>query len=246
MSEPPHREIIKVPDAEALAERAADWMVSQLGGSGTGRLAVALSGGSTPKRLYQRLTRDPWRGAMPWPRLDWFWGDERFVPADDPRSNTRMAREALLDHAPVMPGSIHPIPVDAASPEAAAAAYEATLKAYYGQDRLDPQRPLFDIMLLGIGPDGHTASLFPGKAAVEETERWVVAAEPGLDPFVPRISLTLPAITASRAIVFLVSGADKTPALRRIFAGEDLPSARVAALAPTLWFIDEAALQDLA
>jgi 6-phosphogluconolactonase len=246
MSEPHHREIVRVADPEALAHRAADWMVSQLGGAGEGPLSVCLSGGSTPKRLYQRLARSPRRDAMPWSRLHWFWGDERFVPPDDERSNARMAREALLDQAPVSPDHIHPIPVDAASPETAATAYEATLRSFYGSDRLDPARPLFDIMLLGIGSDGHTASLFPGKAAVEETQRWVTAAEPGLEPFVPRVSLTLPAIAASRAVVFLVAGADKTEALRRIFAGDDLASARVCRLVPTLWFIDEAALQDLA
>jgi 6-phosphogluconolactonase len=238
----PHLDLVVAADADDLAHRAADWMATQLAGLGHERLSVCLSGGSTPKRLYHCLARDPWRGAMPWNRLNWFWGDERVVPADDPRSNRLMAEEALLDRVPCPPGSRHPIPVDAASPEACAAAYQAELASFYDAPRLEPNRPLFDLVLLGIGSDGHTASLFPGKAAVEVEDRWVVAAEPGLEPFVPRITLTLPALAAGRAIAFLVSGADKTAALARIFAEEDLPAARLCRRARTLWFVDRAAI----
>jgi 6-phosphogluconolactonase len=238
-------DMVVAADAEDLADRAADWMVTQIAGLGHERLAVCLSGGSTPKRLYQRLTRDPWRAAMPWNRLTWFWGDERVVPADDRRSNRLMAEEALLDHVPCPPGSRHPIPVGAGIPEACAAAYQAELESYYDAAILETSRPLFDLMLLGIGPDGHTASLFPGKAAVEEMKRWVVATEAGLEPFVPRVTLTLPTLAASRAIAFLVSGADKTDALKRIFEDEDLPAARLCRLARTLWFVDKAAMGEV-
>jgi 6-phosphogluconolactonase len=238
-------DVVVATDAEDLADRAADWMVTQLAGLGHEHLSVCLSGGSTPKRLYQRLARDPWRGAMPWNRLNWFWGDERFVPTGDTRSNRLMADAALLDHVPSPPGSRHPIPVDAGSPEACAAAYQAELEAFYDANALETSRPIFDLMLLGIGSDGHTASLFPGKAAVEEEKRWVVAAEAGLEPFVPRITLTLPALAASRAIAFLVSGADKTQALDRIFADEDLPAARLCRRARTLWFVDREALGEM-
>ena len=239
---PHHREVVTVADAEDLADRAADWMVNQLGGAGQERVSMCLAGGSTPKRLYQRMAREPWRSALPWSRFNWFWGDERVVSPDDPRSNGSMAIDALLAHVPASTTQMHLVPTGLEDPAACARAYEASLKRYYGSDRLDPARPLFDIVLLGIGPDGHTASLFPEHAAVEETTRWVVSTEAGLEPFVPRVTLTIPAIASSRAVVFLVSGADKRVALARIFAGEDLPAARVAAATSTLWFVDQAAL----
>jgi 6-phosphogluconolactonase len=238
----PHRDIISCKNAEDLAQRAADFMVTQLGGAGHTPLSVCLSGGSTPKRLYQRLTQAPWRSALPWNRLHWFFGDERLVPHDDPRSNFRMAQEALLAPASVPAAAVHPIPTDLATPDACAAAYQAEIERYYDAATLDPSRPIFDIMLLGLGPDGHTASLFPTKTAVDEKRRWVVATAAGLEPFVERVTLTLPAIAASRCVMFLVSGADKREALQRIAAGDDLPAARVVERTPTLWFVDEAAL----
>lgn len=228
------------PDAEALADRAADWLVAGLAGR-AGKLAVCLSGGSTPKRLYERLARDPWRAALPFERIHWFWGDERCVPAGDARRNETMVRAALLDHVPVPPENIHAVPVTA-SPEESALAFEAALKAFYGDETLDPARPLFDIMLLGLGSDGHTASLFPGKPALAESARWAVASEAGLDPFVPRVTLTFPALAASRHTAFLAAGADKTAMLRRVLAGEDLPAAHVRSLAPVTWFVDQAAI----
>lgn len=244
MTRIPHqrREIVEARDPEDLANRAADWIVTQLGGAGHERLAVCLSGGSTPKRLYHRLAIDPWRAALPWDRLNWFWGDERFVPHDDPRSNFAMTKEALLAKVPCPAGAIHKIPVDGGSAAISARLYEFDLQRFYGSSSIDGSRPLFDVMLLGIGSDGHTASLFPGMPAIDEGRKWVVASQPGLDPFVPRITLTLPAIAASRAVVFLVAGADKRDVLSRILAGEDLPAARVAAAVPTLWFVDQAAL----
>ncbi|MDQ0469191.1 6-phosphogluconolactonase [Labrys wisconsinensis] len=234
-------DITTCTDADDLADRAADWLVDAIAAT-PGRAAICLSGGSTPKRLYQRLARDPWRARLPWPRLHWFFGDERVVPADDPRSNQHMAREALLDQAPVPPDQVHAVPVAGLDPEAAAAAYQAALEHYYGGPALDPQRPLFDVMLLGIGPDGHTASLFPGSPALRETRRWAVAGPPGLEPFVPRVTLTFPALAASRATAFLVSGADKRAILPRVLAGEDLPAARAATVPGVRWFADKAAL----
>jgi len=234
--------IIDVSDnADALADRAADWFVAELKVR-PGPIAVALSGGSTPKRLYERLARDPWRSALPFERIHWFWGDERIVPADDARRNTLMAKAALLDHVPVPEQNIHEIAAAPVSPEAAAQDYEQALKAYYGAEVLDPDRPLFDIMLLGVGSDGHTASLFPGKPALAVRDRWVVHSDPGLDPFVPRVTLTFPAIASSRAVAFLAAGADKRETLSKVFGGADLPSAHVEAAGPIHWFLDKAAV----
>ncbi len=228
-------------DAEALADRAADWFVAELA-SRPGPLAVALSGGSTPKRLYERLARDPWRSQLPFDRIHWFWGDERIVPADDSRRNTLMVEASLLDHVPAPPQNIHVIASSPTTPEDAAAAYEIELKRFYGADVLDPDRPLFDIMLLGVGSDGHTASLFPGMPSLAVRDKWVIASPPGLDPFVPRATLTFPAIASSRAVAFLAAGADKKPILDRVFSGADLPSAHVTAVGPIHWFLDKAAV----
>lgn len=194
-------------NADVLAGRAAEWLVAHLEGR-EGRLAVCLTGGSTPKRLYALLTQAPYRARLPWDRVHWFWGDERLVPPGDERSNERMARQALLDAMAVPPDQVHAIPTSGDS-DACAATYEQTLKTFYGADRLDPSRPLFDVMLLGMGGDGHTASLFPGKASLGVTDRWVVSSEPGLDPKVTRVTLTFPALASSRATAFLVSGAEK-------------------------------------
>ena len=230
--------IVACADADDLARRAGEWLVTRLEG-GTDPQAVALSGGSTPKRLYHLLAADPLRGRMPWDRLHWFWGDERIVPPGDPASNQRMVMEAMLDHVPAAPGSIHPVPVDRSGPAQSAAAYDAELRGFQG---LRGGRPLFDIVLLGIGPDGHTASLFPHSPALQEGSRLAVETEAGMEPFVPRVTLTFPAIASSAAVAFLVSGADKRETLRRIRAGEDLPAGHVTSQGPVVWFVDEAAL----
>jgi 6-phosphogluconolactonase len=203
---------------------------------------VALSGGSTPKRLYQLLAAAPLRETMPWERVHLFFGDDRFVAADDPNSNFGMAREAMIAHVPVPPENVHGIPTNGI-PTDGARQYEATLKAFYGADGLDPARPLFDVVLLGMGPDGHTASLFPGKPALDEKQRWAVEVpEPGLTPFVPRVTLTYPALQSARSVAFVAAGADKTAMMRRVLAGEHaLPSARVSPVNELVWFVDHAA-----
>src|ERR1700690_4159206 len=180
--------IVVSADPAALAQRVAQWIVD-LACTAPGQFAIALSGGSTPKSLYGLLAVPPLRDQMPWQRVHLFWGDDSFVPWDSPDSNYGMAREAMLARVPIPPGNIHGI-ASAATPAEAAQEYELALKCYYGNDTLDPARPLFDIVLLGMGPDGHTASLFPGKPALEEQRRWAVEGpEPGLNPFVPRITL---------------------------------------------------------
>jgi 6-phosphogluconolactonase len=228
-------------DPEALAHRVAQW-ITDLACHAGGRFSVALSGGSTPKRLYQLLADAPYRDAMPWERVHWFFGDDRFVPRDAPESNYGMARDALFAHSPIPPANIHGIPVEGA-PADGARVYERELKAYYGSDRLDPARPLFDVVLLGMGPDGHTASLFPGKPAVEVLDRWVVEVpEPGLNPHVPRVTLTYPALESSRSVAFVAAGADKHTMMNRVISGDRaLPSARVNPVGELVWFIDQAA-----
>jgi len=205
-------ELEVLADPEALARRAAERVVAAAQAA-KDRFAIALSGGSTPKRLYQLLVEAP----MPWERTHWFWGDERFVPPDNPSSNYRMIREALLSHVPIPPGQIHPIPTVGLTPDAAAAKYERTLKAFYGADALG-DRPLFDVVLLGLGTNGHTASLFPGQAVLEERRRWVGImhdAEAGT-----RLTLTYPALESSRETLFLVAGADKKTVLHEVMAGD--------------------------
>lgn len=225
-------------DAEALARRVAQW-ITDLAAASRGRFAICLSGGSTPRRLYQLLAESRYREALPWDRVDWFWGDERFVPWDHPESNYGMVRAAMLARAPAPPENIYPIPFGG-TPEEAARAYEQVLKSYYGSPSLDAARPLFDVQILGLGPDGHTASLIPGTSALEERARWA-AAVIGARPE-PRITLTYPVLESSRHTAFLVAGADKRDILARALAGDQaLPAARVSPIGELIWFVDRAA-----
>lgn len=231
-------------DPAALAQRVAQWIVD-LACASPGRFAIALSGGSTPKRLYGLLAAPPLRDQMPWTRVHLFFGDDRFVPWDSPDSNYGMAHEAMLAHLAIPPENIHGIPF-AGTPADSASQYERTLKSYYGNDALDPARPLFDIVLLGMGPDGHTASLFPGKPALDERRRWAVEVpEPGLNPFVPRVTLTYPALNSAKSVAFVAAGADKMAMMRRVLAGDRaLPSAHIAPVGELIWFVDRAASGD--
>ena len=225
-------------DPEALAHRVAGWM-TDLAANSRGRFAIGLSGGSTPRRLYQLLAENPFRDRLPWDRVHWFWGDERFVPWDHPDSNYGMVRAALLGRVPVPPGNIHGIPTTG-TPADAAAAYERVLKSHYGSESLDPTRPLFDIQVLGLGPDGHTASLIPGTSVLEERHRWVAEVIGGRPE--PRITLTYPALESSRHTAFLVVGADKRETLSRALAGDPaLPAARIRPVGELIWLVDEAA-----
>jgi len=226
-------------DPEALSRRVANWML-KLATTKIGLFSVCLSGGSTPRQLYEHLAEPPYRNTFPWSRTHWFWGDERFVPHDDPLSNYRMVREALLSRAPISQANIHSIPTKGISPEAAAAAYERELKSFYSAEHLDPARPLFDVNLLGLGPDGHTASLFPGTAVLGERNSWV-AAVVGARPEA-RITLTYPALESSRHAAFLVAGDGKRAIFRRLRDGDNcLPAARLRPIAGVTWFLDRAA-----
>jgi 6-phosphogluconolactonase len=235
--------VITVSDSSALAKAAAERIIARIAASGD-RAAICLTGGSSPKQLYQLLATDIYRSQIPWDRVHWFIGDERFVPKDDPLNNMGMARRSFLDRcAPA--ANIHPIPTDTADPEEAARRYESKLKSFYGANQLDLARPLFDIVLMGVGPDGHTASLFPGYPAIEETKRWVVGVPKAhVEPFVPRVTLTLPALNSSSEMLFEASGLDKRAILTRVLAGENLPANRAHSAGETVWLVDAAALPE--
>ncbi len=224
-------------DSPALARRVAEWLVAALAGAGTFR--VALSGGSTPRALYTLLAADGFRDRLPWDRVQWYWGDERHVPHDDPRSNYRMARESMFARAAVPARNVHPVPAGG-TPEEAARSYERTLQAAYGATILEPERPLFDVVLLGLGADGHTASLFPGQPVLEERRRWVVAVPHGRQE--SRITLTYPVLESSRRVAFLVAGAEKADVLAAIRSGgSGLPAARLRPRGELVWFVDRPA-----
>jgi 6-phosphogluconolactonase len=223
-------------DDASLVAHLADWLVDRIAAS-RGRFAVALSGGSTPKPLYELLAAAPRAGRIDWGRVHMFWGDERFVPPDDPQSNYGMTRHALIDHVPIPAENVHPIPADG-TPESAALRYAQVLQDFYGATRLDPARPLFDVNLLGIGDDGHTASLFPGAPQVEETQAWTTAVV-GVKPE-PRISLTLPVLGSAGAVVFLAAGDKKRAAVARARAHDPgVPAGRVSCEGELLWFLDQ-------
>ena len=212
------------PDAASLARDAARFVASAVLERDAERYALCLSGGKTPRATYELLAREK----LPWQRMHFFFTDERHVPPDDPRANVLMAREALFDAVGVAAENIHAVPTRGRSPEAAAAAYDEDCARFFGRD--DPAAPgaLFDVVLLGLGEDGHTASLFPGNPVLEVRSRWAAAVA---DPSVPepRVTLTLPALAASRHTAFLAEGAGKRDILARLVAGEEsLPAARVA------------------
>jgi len=235
MAEP---NIVTTANAEALAQHVATWL-TDLACASTGRFAIALSGGSTPKRLYEILALEPHKSRFPWSRTHLFWGDERHVPTTDANSNQRMTREALLDHVPVPPQNIHAVPVSA-TPEEDAIKYQQDMQTYYGGMELDMARPLFDVVLLGLGENGHTASLFPDTPVLEETIAWVAAVTTGVPQ--PRLTLTYPAISCSRDVAFLVAGASKAAVLKLVLGGDlTQPATRITSIGKINWFIDEAA-----
>jgi 6-phosphogluconolactonase len=227
------------PDAVSVAGKVARWFV-ELARKTQDRFTVCLSGGSTPKLLYETLADKKIVEQIPWEKIHWFFGDERYVPKHDPLSNYRMVHDAMLSKCPVPASNIHRINTDVKEPETGAAMYEKELKKYYGTDKLDPEKPLFDITFLGLGPDGHTASLFPGAPVLNERIHWV-AAVVGVKPEA-RITLTYPVLESSRAAAFLVTGREKREIARQVLTGSsELPAARIRPLGTLHWFFDEAA-----
>jgi 6-phosphogluconolactonase len=236
MAEP---RVVTLADPEALATHVAGWL-TDLALAKTGNFAIALSGGSTPKRLFELLAEPGLAARFPWDRTHLFWGDERFVPYDSPYSNYRMTRLALLDHVPIPKAHVNPMPTSG-DPAEAARAYQATLQTYYGAESLSMTRPLFDVVLLGLGENGHTASLFPGTPALEETLAWVAPVVNGVPQ--PRLTLTYPAIACSRFVAFLTAGASKRDVLARVLAGDrSQPATRVTTAGELIWFTDHAAV----
>lgn len=247
-STPPHQRpsaspTVRVfPDPDAMSEAAAEQFVACMTDAlaARGRFTVALAGGSTPRPLYERLA-GPHRNDIPWNRVYLFWGDERYVPHDAPSSNVPMVHATLLDGTPIPHGNVHPMPTDRDDPEAAAADYADTLRAVFSDNDAT-----FDLVLLGLGGDGHTASLFPDDAASTATDDvpWVRAVEaPPRYDVRTRLSLTLPAINRARNVFFLVAGAAKHDAVDAVLEQQDpaLPPTHVRPRGSTHWFLDEAA-----
>ncbi len=245
---PDHGEVRIVADAEALARAAAEHFVEaiQAAVAARGRATVALSGGSTPKRMGELLATDTFRPEVAWDRVEIFWGDERWVPESSPESNAGVARRTFLDHVPIPAQQVHPFPTEAATPEAAAAAYEATLRQVFAQTT---GVPVFDLVLLGMGDDGHTASLFPNTQALDRTDALAVA-NPVPQLNTNRLTLTYPVLNAAREVLFLVGGAGKAETLAAVLEGPDQPRQYPSqAIRPTdgqlTWLVDAAAAANL-
>ncbi len=243
-------EIRVFADPEAVSRAAADEFVRRADEAikARGRFAVALSGGSTPKRLYQLLAEPPYRDQVDWGKVEFFWGDERSVPPDHNDSNYHTAHEAMLRRLPVPPGHVHRMEAERTDRDAAARDYEAAIARAFG---VAPggEPPAFDLILLGMGPDGHTASLFPHTTALKERARWVVVN------YVPkfatdRVTFTVPLLNRAREVLFLVAAADKAEPLHEVLEGapnSDLyPSQLVRPAGGRLvFFVDRAAAAKL-
>jgi 6-phosphogluconolactonase len=227
------------PSTETLAQAVSEW-ICELALASDRDFAICLSGGSTPRRLYEHLAGPAIALRFPWGRTHWFWGDERFVAHDHPDSNYRMVHDALLSRVPIASSNIHAIPTEGLSPKEAACAYEATLRSFYGALDMAPEHPLFDVTLLGIGEDGHTASLFPAQSILDERGRWAVDVKgPKSDP---RITLTYTALDSSRDVAFLATGERKREAVMRAQSGDHaIPAARVRPVGKLHWFMDDKA-----
>jgi 6-phosphogluconolactonase len=217
-------------DPQELAWRAADWIAGLIAAA-EAPFRIALSGGNTPRLLYGELSLR----TIDWSKVHFYWIDERFVPPDHPDNNWRMARETLLSHIAVPPDHIHPMPTDGDADDAARR-YQAELQRAAAM--LHP--PLFDLTLLGLGGDGHICSLLPGSPVLDERIRWVAPVAQGRPEV--RLTLTYPAVESSRLTVFVVTGADKADAVRRVRHGDQtLPGGRLHPQGETVWLLDRGA-----
>lgn len=229
-------------DPATLAEAGATLVAKAAAAAAGGRCVIGLAGGSTPRPLYQRLAAPPYRDRLPWDRIDFVLGDERFVPPTDPDSNFNMIDTALFARLDRPSPRVHPVPFAGLTVEAAAQAYERTLQTLYGGDTLDRGRPFFDLCLLGMGDDGHTASLLPGQAKLlEEHRRWVLPVREGRPE--ARVTLTYPVLDSATLVVILAAGAGKRVMLDAILSGREreVPAARLRPQGRLLWLVDRAA-----
>jgi 6-phosphogluconolactonase len=242
------RDIVVLETLDALSETAGAEIVriARESIAARGRFTVALAGGNTPKVTYELLATR-FRDDIDWTRVVIVFGDERFVPPDDTRSNYRMAREALLSRVPIPADSIHAVPTDDPSVSDSARAYDATLRRVLVSV---PDAATVDLALLGVGPDGHTASLFPGMPALEDDSRWAlpVGVPTTVQPAVERVSVSLPFLNAARIAMFLVAGKDKRPVVAEILeaapSARRYPAALVVARERTMWLIARSAMPD--
>jgi 6-phosphogluconolactonase len=235
--------LLVCPNAEAVANSAAELFVKLAARAVVerGRFRTALSGGSTPRRTYELLATPHWRSQVAWEKVDIFWGDERYVPPDDPESNYRMVQDALLQHVPVPAGNVHRVPTELA-PEAATKTYEEEIRRSFGVTSSIPE---FDLIFLGLGTNGHTASLFPGSPLLHETSR-LVAAEFVAEAKMWRLTVTLPLLNQGQTVAFLVAGEGKADILREVLTGAFDPDRLPAQLVrpekgELLWIVDQAA-----
>lgn len=239
-------QILRFPDAGTLAREAARFFAAraQQAVAERGMFYVALSGGSTPRALFEVLAGAPFRDQVDWSRTQVFFGDERFVPADSPESNYRMANETLLSRVPIPERFVHRVATEDMTPEEAAALYDEGIRRVFRVGL--SEAPQFDLILLGLGPDGHTASLFPGSMALNVRDTLVVANfVEKMDSW--RITFTYPLINAARCDAFLVQGREKAERVRQALAGQaDLPAAHVQpAQGELIWLLDDEAAAEL-
>ena len=231
-----------LPDQAALIQRSLELILTKMREAiqERGLCTIALSGGSTPKPLYEAISQQQ----LPWDKIHVFWGDERYVPPDHPDSNQLMARRAWLDRVDIPASNIHAMPTDEADPAVAADNYEKHLQEFFQTTSGD--FPALDLILLGIGDDGHTASLFPHTEALQVKDRLITV---GSKDAMPRITFTAPLINQARCVMFIVAGANKRPALAQVFApvADDLtyPSRLIQPQGELWWLLERAAGQDL-
>jgi len=226
-------------NGEAIARHVADWLLEHALKKTDGPFVIALSGGSTPKRLYEMMAEPDYAAKFPWANTHLFFGDERFVPVGDAASNYSMTDKALLSHIEIPAANVHRMKTEG-EPEAAAASYESELQALYGSTDLKAGKPLFDVVLLGLGDNGHTASLFPRQPVLLERTKWVATCVPDDAPHT-RLTLTYPAIHSSAYVVFMVTGGAKKDAWARVRAGDPKePASTISSEGKLIWLVEPA------
>jgi 6-phosphogluconolactonase len=237
----PPRTTVVFDSPELLARGAAEQVatIANDAGAQRGRFAVSLAGGETPRPLYQQLARD-YRESIAWDSADICFGDERCIPPHNPASNFRLAWTTLLEHVPIVETRVHRI-LGELGPQPAASQYDTRLRQLFADD---PDTPTFDLAIMGVGVDGHTASLFPNDVVIDERRRWAAPVHAPPRAKVPeRVTLTLPVLNRARVVLFLCTGAEKRDVAARILGGDrpDLPAARVRGVERTIWLLDSAA-----